>query len=279
MHIIPEMWDLNNAQFYPVRLETIPRIRMKNLVYTTLFITATLLTTSTVFAQLENRSTFKLGFAFNGDEFGNLNEYNSELQQRYFTDNDDFDETPASVVYDRPLFGLSIDMGHLYYIKAIPTPEWFGIGLDVSFMELTYSQVNHTLALPVIQGYSFDEEFRTHQITVGPKIGPLVSFTPGADIVLDFSFKLQPFVTGVFGTYEIEGPESMGATLHDGVAGYGLGLRYTPGIHFRYDVFMIGAEANFGQTNERVTSLAMSGETIENKTKLNNFKVVFGVNF
>ena len=279
IQIIPETRDLNKAIFQPVSIETIPRIRMKNLVYTTPFLIATLLMTSTVFGQLENRSTFKLGYNFNGDQFGNLDDYNNELQQRYVSDNDEFEEDPAYLSYDRPVFGFSLEMGHLYYIKAISTPEWIGLGLDVSYIELNYSQVNHKLQLPVVQGYTFDNEFTSNQITVGPKIGPMVSFTPGADLVLDFSFKLQPFVTGVFGTYDVQGPDGTDANLKDGVAGYGFGLRYTPGIYFRYDVFMIGAEANIGQSNEKITSLAMGGETIENKTKLNNFKVVFGVNF
>lgn len=238
------------------------------------------LCTSTVFAQnqFDNGGWIKIGYHLHQDDFGNMNEFNNGVQQKYAESQGDFDDTPALVVFDAPGFGMSLEFGH-YWFLGIPLPDFMKIGLDATFMELNYSAANHQLFNQSLLLRS-SEEMTSRHAYLGPKVGPMLSLSPADNMAFDLGFKVQALGSAFFGSYDYSvdvGGNSV--EFQDVIAGYGFGIRLNPSVLFRYRLLMVGVEWNLGDINHNVTSGAAGGEGFDNNTPMSSTELVVGLKF
>ncbi|MAX81522.1 MAG: hypothetical protein CL843_15280 [Crocinitomicaceae bacterium] len=224
---------------------------------------------SSFFAQAQDFDdgvTLKLGLVNNLGDFGEVNHADRDY---------DYNNGISSISHNGSGAGISFEWGKYWYFNGIDLGNDMAVGLDVSFIEFNFAVSNHTAAYSEL-GYYNETDFNIFHLYVGPKVGPMFSYSPISELTLDASLKFQILAGSLFGAYDME--YSDGYTETEGVIGYGLGFRFTPGVYVRYRQFLAGIEFNIGNTNGSAAYSA-TDESSSGSMPTSNAKLAIGFKF
>ncbi|HAW51698.1 MAG TPA: hypothetical protein DCX54_05125 [Flavobacteriales bacterium] len=172
--------------------------------------------------------------------------------------------------------GYGLQVGKMYFIKAIDLGDKFKIGVDVTWISFTYlsGDYNYLRTYVGTSGSVTEEiDFPISYLMFSAEIGPSFSFAPNEKLAFDLSFKITPTFVTSRGQYYINTGDS------ESFLASGTGLRYTPAFYLRYGVLLLGAEYNMGDVNMTYDE---NGFTLPNKKATVNtdaLRLVLGVKF
>ncbi|HRO41365.1 MAG TPA: hypothetical protein PL009_00930 [Flavipsychrobacter sp.] len=122
--------------------------------------------------------------------------------------------------------GFVFDIGSYIYMHPDPIADGIKIGLDFTFMSLTYNQLNWETDLT---GSKTAPTF----LTLSSKLGPLVSYNFADIAIVDVYFKVAPtFLFASETTYVRNNSDGVEMLPED----IGFGVKWNTGITFHYGV-------------------------------------------
>ncbi len=128
-------------------------------------------------------------------------------------------------------WGVSIVRGRTYRLHRKPLANLVNIGIDVSFLDLNYSQFTMN-AVPSNNSPSDSEgSTKIHKIDYGWQVGPSISLTPGRRFTITAYFRYAPTFSSIY--------------VDDSYMG-NYSTQFRTGASFSYGVIGLGMEASFG---------------------------------
>ena len=122
-------------------------------------------------------------------------------------------------------YGTSFELGQIFIINSIAMPDPLRIGINADYAEFS------TIFLTEPE---YDETFLL--LKIAAKVGPVLSYNPTGDLVLDVFFKVQIPAIGLATNIG----ENSGEDVYMGFGGFGMAT----GFNVRWNFLMAGFEFN-----------------------------------
>lgn len=154
-------------------------------------------------------------------------------------------------------WGLSLTKGRTYSLHGKPLARIITIGIDASFLDLSYS--NYTLGWEIEDSFhnqSRREAYKLHKMEYSLQVGPSVTITPGKNLLI--------------AAYARFAPSFSACVLDDSFAGNYMSMLVT-GASITYRSFGAGIEARLGSCKYRNFSDERNFST--SKLKTSGFRV------
>jgi hypothetical protein len=180
--------------------------------------------------------------------------------------------------------GISLEGGRIFMLNGIKLKDGFKFGLDATYIGIYYHYLNPDIYLPnhsIYENFSniFPVNEKEGSIFLYSKFGPSFSYSPVKNLVFDLFFKANLNWIGL--SYLAD--EEFSANNTEMYGGY-LGLGYSTGINFRYQLLLVSFEIN--SVKMKMESADYAGEYLgnpgdlsTNKTPMPYFNITLGMSY
>lgn len=204
--------------------------------------------------QLDNGFLLKNGFGVLSDNYG-------------------FPKRITSGSYNAiiPRYSLGLEIGNYWYVWR-DSYEKMGVAINVNWFDLQIATNSNEIATATVVNIALNE------------LGPVFTYTLGSDAAFDFyaNTRINAVITNFrYDYYYVNNNNypNNGNYPDNGYEDYndeGLGLTYSVGVNFRWQILLLGIGYDFGNINITTDDYSTG---YREKINMNMFKVMMGLKF
>jgi len=161
--------------------------------------------------------------------------------------------------------GYALDMGSIYYLKRIALPSNMCVAINLTWIDISTFATSWKDSYPK----TFGTGYSTGVLQMyGVKIGGLFTFNPLPKMYIDGFINMHPTYSLIDVSLDSKRYYNADPLFLDGVS-----MRYNFGANFRYSLLLVGADFDFGSTQNS------GNTTYSSNFKSNFFRLRIGVMF
>lgn len=165
----------------------------------------------------------------------------------------------------RSKYGAALTFGKSFYLHKNPIAGMLYIGLDATWIDLTYTNYKYDMG-PLFEGWDIEDgedlSFSQHQAEIAMQVGPSIHVYPIGKMHIEAYFRYAP-------TFSL--------LVEDGSFGGNYATYFVGGGAVSYHCIGLGAEARFGSCKYK--SFSDDGFEDGGKTKFRGYRIFLSFRF